>query len=76
MNDEVMRILNDQSQAIGRIEGHLQTLVGNGQPGKIARLEDRINSLEGAKNYAVGFGAGLVFLEGAFHYIMHKLGIR
>ena len=39
-------------------------------------MKDDIESLKSARNYAIGFGAGLTFLEGALHYVLHKLGVN
>lgn len=77
MNDEVLQILNQQSLAIGRIEGSLKELVGNGKPGLVQEMRDDIDDLKetraNAKGYAAGFTAALAVADGLLHYVFHKL---
>lgn len=68
--------LAEVQRSLGRIEGHLQFLVGNGQPGLIQKMRDDIEGLKTARNYIIGFGAGLTFVEGAYHYLLNKIGLR
>jgi len=78
MSDEILAILADQSKAIGRIEGALTQLVGNGQPGLIKEMRDDIESLQLSRSHARGYIAGvtgvLTIAEIGWHYLLHKLG--
>jgi len=80
MSDELLTgILNKVTtiaEDMATVKTQMGTLVGNGQPGRIDKLEDNVDKLKTAKNYALGFGAGFIFLEGAFHYVMHKVGLK
>lgn len=72
--DQYQQTNNDLAHTLGRIEGTLErfdeTLVrfdhklfGNGQPGEISKIEDRLGTLETFKSYIKG-GFALVTLIG------------
>lgn len=73
MSDDYLKILTDISSRLGTIESHLETLVGNGQPGLIKEMRDDIDSLKNTRTYGIGFLAGG---ELVLHYVLHRLGIR
>jgi hypothetical protein len=79
-NDELLQIISEQSRAIGRIEGHLEKLVGNGQPGLIKELQNDVDSLKDSRSHMRGYLAGVTGVIGVgeilFHYFGKKLGIR
>ena len=80
MSDELLTAILTKVTAVGEdvatLKNQVTSLVGNGQPGRIDKVEADVDSLKNAKNYAMGFGAGLIFLEGAFHYVLHKMGMK
>jgi hypothetical protein len=79
MSAEIVQILTEQSKAIGRIEGKLTELTGNGKPGLIQEMREDIDSLKDSRShirgYAAGFAGSLALLEVGMHYFAKKLGI-
>lgn len=73
---------NGKPGRIDKVEVEVAALIkanlvaGNGQPGRIDKVEADVDALKTAKNYAIGFGAGFAFLEGAYHYLMHRAGLK
>lgn len=51
----------------------LETLIGNGQPGRISKIEDRVEGLQAAHNKAKGamyvLGSLWVAVEAMFHVL-------
>jgi hypothetical protein len=80
MSDEILAAIltkvSTVAEDMASVKAQVESLVGNGQPGRIDKVEADVDSLKAAKNYLWGFGAGLVFLEGAFHYVLHKMGMK
>jgi hypothetical protein len=76
MSEELAEI----QRSLGRVEAHLETLVGNGKPGLIQEMRDDIDSLKetrsNTKGYVAGFAGATVIGEGLFHYIMHRVGLK
>lgn len=70
MSEEIVKILTDQSQAIGRIEGKLSELTN---------MKDDVESLKESRShirgYAAGFTGAFAILEIALHYFAKKLGL-
>jgi hypothetical protein len=54
MNVTVEHFKKECLQRLTAIETHLKDLTGNGQPGKIVKLEDRVSLLEAIQNQHVG----------------------
>lgn len=80
MSDELLAAIHsellEQKGTLSSLSADMKTLVGNGKSGRIDKIEDDVDGLKAAKNYVFGFGAGLIFLEGAFHYVLHKVGLK
>lgn len=60
---------------------HLEALVGNGQPGEIHKIQNRLAELEEYKNKSVGYTAAvsaiIAFLGFAAHFLWDALkGVR
>jgi hypothetical protein len=58
---------NDEFQAhvveeLAVLKTHMVSLVGNGQPGRIAKLEDAVNDHQRSINIARGMGAAIATL--------------
>lgn len=70
------KILADQNKTLGELSAGMRSLIGNGSPGRIDKNEDDIDALKASKNYLWGFGAGILVVEGAFHFVMHKMGLK
>jgi hypothetical protein len=81
MSDEILTAIltevQNQGKCLAALDSKMDSLVGAaGQPGRITKVEDDVDALKASKNYLWGFGAGLVFVEGAVHFLMHKLGVK
>jgi hypothetical protein len=73
----ILKEVTAQGQTLASVKTSVDTLVGAaGQPGRITKIEDDVDSLKESRSYLYGFGAGLVVIEGAFHFVMHKLGLK
>jgi hypothetical protein len=55
--------------ALERVETHIESLVGNGQPGKIKLIEDAIDSLVNWRNVIVGGGIVIVAIMAWLFYV-------
>jgi len=62
---------------VTRTETNMQTLIGNGQPGRISRVEDQVKELivshERAKGYFAALGSVITLLGVAGHYLIDLL---
>lgn len=81
MSDELLAAIHtelmSQGKTLSGLETDMKSLVGgNGKPSRVEKIESDVDSLKTAKNYAMGFGAGFLSLEIAYHAIMHKLGLK
>ena len=64
-------------ERLTRIETMLESLVGNGQPGRIAKIEGHVEALTAAHNQAAGVRYILSSITGAVagflgYYVGHK----
>ena len=61
--DSILLQLNELNKAVGRVEGTViemkRDLLGNGQPGRVAKLEARTRELEEHKQHLIGWIAGV-----------------
>jgi len=70
MSDD--QFLQLQTQ-LTRLETHMEMLVGNGQPGRIQRLEDDISQLQATSNQSLGkWSVITVAINAAFSAAWHK----
>lgn len=53
-------------ESLARLETHMEDLVGNGQPGRVAKIEGRIEKLY--KWFYIGTGAGLA-ISALIHFV-------
>jgi hypothetical protein len=54
-NDHV----KDTSERLASLETSMRSLVGNGQPGRITKIEEDLDSLKGFRYWTLGAGAVL-----------------
>lgn len=59
----------DVMVTLERLETHIESLVGNGQPGKIKLIEDAIDSLVNWRNVIVGGGIVIVAIMAWLFYV-------
>ena len=79
----LIEMMADQNKALGRIEGIVESmksdLLGNGQPGRMTKAEERLTQLEEKKTHAMGWIAGAAavsaFLTGSFLTLLNWLHI-
>lgn len=80
MSDELLAAIHsellEQKGTLSALSADMKTLVGGEGRGRIDKIEEEVDGLSAAKNYVYGFGAGLVFIEGIFHYVLHKAGLK
>ena len=77
--DSILLQLNELNKAVGRVEGTViemkRDLLGNGQPGRVAKLEIRTRELEEHKQHLLGWVAGVsataTLLGGALVYMLN-----
>jgi hypothetical protein len=70
---------NDHARATGerlaKLDEQMHDLCGNGQPGRISKLESAVQRLQAWRWYLVGAGAGVsLLLTGAawlLHFVVH-----
>lgn len=49
----------------------MKSLIGNGQPGRVQTLEEKVNKLENFKAKALGIVTGISLVIGAISAIIH-----
>lgn len=63
-------------ERLSRIETMLESLVGNGQPGRIGKLEEHVEALTAAHNQATGvryaISAAFGAISGFLGYYVHR----
>lgn len=66
----------DVKTELATLSTQMQSLVGNGQPGRIGKLETKLEDLETFKNRAIGIGSAVAFLstlgQAALHYFWRR----
>lgn len=76
MSDELLTAILTKVTAVGEdvasLKTNMESLVGNGQPGRIDKIEDEVDDLKGFKNKTYGVIAAFGGLEGIFHYLQHR----
>ena len=74
MRKEITSGFLDQAQRIRAVEVSLAPLVGNGQPGRVTKLEDEVDDLQKASARQLGWLAGAtVMFNLAWHFLAYKL---
>lgn len=73
---DILAAVVEQGKDITQLKTQTEPLFDNGQPGLLTAMKKDIRELQGLKKYALGFIAGFVALEGTFHYLLHKLGLK
>lgn len=66
----------DITDRLARVETHMETLMGNGKPGKIQEFTERIDSLESSRDKQVGAKAMLVATVAVFCQLLQFLWKR
>jgi hypothetical protein len=51
--------LSDTGERLAKLETHVEFLIGNGQPGRLTKLEANVNELIRWKLKTVGWGIGV-----------------
>lgn len=59
-------------EKLTRLETHMEGLIGNGQPGRITKLEDRIESLDDRWKWSAGVITGVSGTISAIVHFMFK----
>ena len=72
MTEFERQVLEDLTE----LKTQMKTLVGNGQPGRIQQLEQRVTRHEAFVQRAGGIGAGLATLLTVAHLAMDYLRVR
>lgn len=58
---------------LARLDENMESLVGNGQPGRVTKLEDKVEALQKERWYAGGVIAGVSTLAGGLiHFVFKK----
>ena len=72
MRGEINTTLLDIQKRLTRVETHTESLVGNGQPGRVGKLEDEVDDMKYKSAKQLGWLAGVVAtLEVGWHAIEH-----
>jgi hypothetical protein len=59
--------------SLARLETHMENLVGNGQPGRVTKIEDDVESLQKARWYLAGAVVGISTAASAvIHFVFGK----
>lgn len=53
-------------ESLARLETNMTTLVGNGQPGRVTKLEDRVDSLRRWRWLITG---GIIAISALIHFV-------
>jgi hypothetical protein len=59
----------DVMVTLERLETHIESLVGNGQPGRVKQAEDAIKSLANWRNVLLGGGIVIAAVLGWLFYV-------
>ena len=51
--------MSDTGERLAELETHVESLIGNGQPGRLTKLEANVNELIRWKSKTVGWGIGV-----------------
>ena len=70
----VLRVESALGQRLTAVEVEVHTLIGNGQPGRIAKLEAKVSTLESYLWRALG-AMGAIGASGTFIWAIVKWGI-
>jgi len=57
------------AEALGRIEATLTSLAGNGQPGRVGKLENDVDDLKKARWYMAGVVGAGTLVSGLIHFL-------
>jgi hypothetical protein len=71
--------LKEQTRVLASVDTNVnllrKELLGNGQPGRLTKIETKVENLEEHKNRALGWtlgaGAAISFALGLFEYLQH-----
>jgi hypothetical protein len=66
-------VLLDISAGLARVEAKLDSLIGDGQPGRVGRLEDDVDMLKTRVNRAAGFVGALGIAWTVAEFYWHKI---
>ncbi len=70
LREEVRDGFKEQLQRLSVIETQVAPLLDNGQPGRVTKLEDKVDELQRSQSRVFGWLAGATFIiELAWHYI-------
>ncbi len=70
MRKEVRDGFKEQLQRLSTVETKIEPLIDNGQPGRVTKLEDKVDELQRSQSRVFGWLAGATFIiELAWHYI-------
>ena len=59
-------------ESLGRLEAKIETLTGNGQPGRVGKLEDQVDDLRKARWTIGGLMIGIATTVSAIIHFMFK----
>ena len=63
----------ETAERLSKTETQIHSLVGNGQPGEVQKIKDRVSSLENDRWRLTGLVAGAVFVFGVcWEFIRHR----
>jgi len=75
--NDISAVQSESTAHLAQVDTHLAGLLGNGQPGRIAKLEIAVTDLVEHKNKALGYvaalGGFLTILGVVGHYIVDML---
>jgi hypothetical protein len=59
------------TNTLSRLEAHMESLVGNGQPGRISKLEDGVSELRESQSRWKGIVTGISVVIAAIGALVH-----
>lgn len=76
MSEELLTTIHEelmeQGKTLSSLNTKVESLVGNGQPGRIDKIETDVKDLQASKNQALGVASGFGFLAGLWEIIKWK----
>lgn len=68
MTDEQFVIVKE---SLARLEANMTALVGNGQPGRITKVEADVEDLKSSNNKRIGFTSAFAFIVTGWEVVKH-----
>jgi hypothetical protein len=76
MSEELLAAIHtellEQRGMISSLITDVKSVIGDGKPGRMDKVEEDVEELKGVKNRFYGFLAAFGGIEGLYHYIVHK----